>query len=149
MKKSISFCLVVMTAFTLQAQKPVTWNYRAKKISDRVYELHLKATIQDGWHLYAQQQPENFIGSPTTIKFNNHPLLVFDGKTKEVGELEKKKEVSLDVESWQYNNEVDFVQRVTLKSKAKTNVNGSIGFQVCTNQMCLQPTVVNFTVALD
>ena len=149
MKKTIGFCLAAMTAITIQAQKPVTWNYSAKKISGKVYEVHLKATIQDGWHLYAQQQPENFIGVPTTIKFNKHPLLFFEGKIKEIGELEKSKEESLDIESWQYNNEVDFVQRVTIKNNARTNISGSIEFQVCTDEMCLQPAVVNFNIALD
>jgi hypothetical protein len=149
MKKGIGFCLAVITAITVQAQRPVTWNYSAKKISDKVYELHLRATIQNGWHLYAQRQPENFIGIPTTIKFSKHPLLFFEGKIKEVGELKKSKEESLDIESWQYNNEVDFVQRVTLKNNIKTNVSGSIEFQVCTDEMCLQPAVVNFNIALE
>ena len=149
MKKGIGFCLVVMTAIAIQAQKPVTWNYSAKKISDKVYEIHLKATIQGGWHLYAQQQPENFIGTPTTIKFSKHPLLFFEGKIKEIGDLEKIKEISLDIESWQYNNEVDFVQRVKLKNNVKTNASGSIEFQVCTDEMCLQPAIVNFNIALD
>jgi len=149
MKKGIGFCLVVMTAIAIQAQKPVVWNCSAKKLSDKVYEVHLKATIQDGWHLYAQQQPENFIGTPTTIKFSKHPLLFFEGKIKEIGVLEKSKEISLDIESWQYNNEVDFVQLVTLKSNVKTNLSGSIEFQVCTDEMCLQPAIVNFNIALD
>jgi len=149
MKKRIVFCLVIMTALTVRAQKPVSWNYNAKKISDKVYELHLKATIQDGWHLYAQQQPENFIGTATTIRFSKHPLLVFEGKIKEIGKLEKSREESLDIESWQYNNEVDFVQRVILKNNVKTNISGSIEFQVCTDEMCLQPAIVNFNIVLE
>jgi thiol:disulfide interchange protein DsbD len=149
MKKAIIFCFAIITAITIHAQKPVTWNYTAKKISDKTYEIHLKATIQDGWHLYAQAQPENFIGSPTSIKFNKHPLLVLDGKIKEIGKLEISREPSLDIESWQYNDQVDFVQRVVVKNNAKTNISGSIGFQVCTDELCLQPTNVNFNITLE
>ena len=151
MKKGIGFCLAVVTAITIYTEKPVTWSYTAKKISDKTYEIHLKATIRHGWHLYAQAQPENFIGSPTSIKFNKHPLLVLDGKIKEVGKLEISKEPSLDIESWQYNDQVDFVQRVVLKNKnnVKTNISGSIGFQVCTDELCLQPVTVNFNIVLE
>src|SRR6185503_1046734 len=108
-----------------------------------------KASIDDGWHLYAQRQPDNFIGVPTTITFNKHPLLVFDGKIKEVGKLERMKEPALDIESWQYTNEVDFVQKVTVKNSTKTKVSGSIEFQVCTDEMCLQPDLVKFSIEIE
>jgi DsbC/DsbD-like thiol-disulfide interchange protein len=149
MKKAIVFCLAIGAAITMYAQKPVTWNYTAKKIADKTYEIHLKATIQDGWHLYAQAQPENFIGVPTNIKFNKHPLLVLEGKIKEVGEMEISKEPSLDIESCQYSNQVDFVQRVVLKNNAKTSISGSIEYQVCSDELCLQPVTVNFSIVLE
>ncbi len=148
-KRSIGFCLAFVTAITIYAQKPVSWSYTAKKIVDKTYEIRIKATIRDGWHLYAQAQPENFIGVPTSIKFNKNPLIVLDGKIKEVGKLEISKEPSLDIESWQYDNQVDFVQRVVLKNKVKTKISGSIEFQVCTDELCLQPAVVNFDIALE
>ena len=140
-------CLLIITIGL--AQKPVTWNYTAKKISDKTYEIHIKATIQDGWHLYAQSQSENFIGTATSIRFTKHPLVLFTGKPTEVGSLEIKKEPSLGVESREYKEGVDFVQRVKLKGEIKTNVTGSIEFQVCTDEMCLQPTKVNFSVPLN
>lgn len=149
MKKAIVFCLAIAAATTIYAQKPVTWNYTAKKIADKTYDIYLKATIREGWHLYAQAQPENFIGVPTSIKFNKHPLLALDGKIKEVGKLEISKEPSLDIESWQYSNRVDFVQRVILKNNVKTNISGSIEFQVCTDELCLQPVTVNFSIVLE
>ena len=148
MKKTTGFCLGILMAVTAGAQKPVTWNYSTKKISSNVYELHLKATIDRGWHLYAQQQPKNFIGVPTTIRFSNHPFLVFVGTIRELGDLKKNFEPVLDVAAWQYNNEVDFVQRVTTKNNVKTNVNGSIEFQACTDERCLQPATVSFSIPL-
>jgi hypothetical protein len=149
MKKAglIIIALLVMTAGF--SQKPVNWNYSVKKISKKVYEVHLKATIEDGWHLYAQQQPDNFIGTKTTIKFNQHPLLFFNGAVKEVGSLQRSKEPVLETESWQYKNEVDFVQKITLKSNGKTNVTGSIEFQVCTDDKCLPPDTVQFNVLVE
>ena len=64
--------LLVVTAFflignSLLAQSPVSWLFSSKKISDKVYELQMVATIQPGWHLYAQAQPKDAIAQPTTF----------------------------------------------------------------------------------
>ena len=131
------------------SQGPVNWQYAAKKIGNNSYEIHIKAAIEDGWHLYAQSQHKNFIGTPTSIRFTKHPLLVFNGEPREVGALEVKKQPILGTESHEYEDEVEFVQRVTVKANVKTNVRGSILFQVCTDEKCLQPTTVNFSVALN
>ena len=149
MRKICLLSSALLIAFVGLAQKPVSWNYSAKKISDKTYEIHLSATIQDGWHLYAQSQSENFIGTATSIRFTKHPLVFFAGKPTEVGALEIKREPSLGVESREYKESVDFVQRITLKGEIKTNVSGSIEFQVCTDEMCLQPTIVRFSVPLN
>lgn len=149
MKKTICICLGILSMAFSKAQGPVSWTYSATKISGTVYEVRLKASIQDGWHLYAQGQPENFLGIPTTIKFNKHPLVVLNGKPKEIGKLEKATEPTLDIESWQYNDEVVFVQRVQLRNKVRTNISGSIEFQVCTDNKCLPPATVNFQVPVN
>ena len=149
MKKSFIICIVIFCATLVRAQHPINWKYSTKKIADKVYEVHITAVIDDGWHLYAQQQPKSFIGSATTIRFNTHPLVVFKGKVKEVGALKKTKEPTLGIESWQYANEVDFVQQVTLKNNIKTAVTGNIEFQVCTDEKCLPPASVNFNIQLD
>jgi len=149
MKLFFMTCIAGLLAITAIAQKPVTWNYSIKKISDNIYELHLKASIQKGWHVYAQKQPENFIGKATTITFNQHALLKFEGEIKELGQLKKKYEPELDIECWQYNTEVEFVQRVILKNKIKTNVGGNIEFQACTDELCLQPSTVSFNFELN
>ena len=149
MKKSIIICLGIFAINNCMAQKPVTWTYSTKKISDKVYEVHLKANIQSGWYLYAQEQSEDFLGNPTSVKFNKHPLILLSGKTTEVGKLEKSKDPVLEIESGYYSDKVDFVQKITLRSNAKTTVSGSIEFQTCTNEKCLPPATVSFSVAID
>ncbi len=139
-----------MAAITIvMAQQPVSWEYSTSKVSDKVYEVHLKARIAQGWHLYAQEQPESFIGSPTTIKFNQHPLISLKGKPTEIGQLIKTKEPTLGYEAFQYAVGVEFVQRIHLKNNSKTNISGSIAYQVCTDKMCLPPANASFSVALN
>jgi len=132
----------------VMAQSPVKWTYSAKKTGEKAYEVHITASIEKGWHLYAQIQPEDAIALPTEIKFNSNPLLTFTGNIKEVGKLEKTKELTLGTEAWQYGDKVDFVQTIKLKANVKTNIGGSIEFQACTDEKCLPPKTVKFSLGI-
>ena len=148
MKKLLFLSLaIVMVSFAF-AQNPVSWSFASKKVGDNVYEVRLTATMQPGWHLYSQNQPEDAIAIPTSFDFNNNPLLTLDGKTKEMGKLEKYKDPTLGVKANQYSNKVDFVQLVKVKGKAKTNVTGKLEYQTCDDKKCLPPKTVNFSIAL-
>src|SRR5688500_19559967 len=94
MKKIVFTLISVFTIAFASAQtlNPVSWSFTSKKISDKEYEIRMIATLQKGWHLYSQTQPDDAIAQPTTISFNKNPLLEFEGKVKEVGKLEKYKD---------------------------------------------------------
>lgn len=108
----------------------------------------MTASIQSGWHLYSQAQPDDAIAEPTLVSFNKNPLLALEGKIKEEGKLEKFHDAKLDISANQYSTKVNFVQVVKLKAKAKTNVSGSVKFQTCNDEKCLPPKTVTFTIAL-
>jgi DsbC/DsbD-like thiol-disulfide interchange protein len=148
MKKVFLVALSFMVGSLAFAQNPVSWSFTSKKVSDKVYEVILTASIQPGWHLYSQTQPEDAIAQPTSFAFNNNPLVNFDGKVKEVGKLEKYRDDKLDISANQYSNKVEFVQVVKLKGKAKTAVTGKLEFQTCDDKKCLPPKTVPFTIAL-
>lgn len=149
MKKIIFSLFVLFAGIATNAQNPVSWSYSAKKTADKTYEITIVATITSGWHLYSQIQPSDAIAIPTTIKINNNPLIIKDGKIKEVGKLEKYKDKELGISANQYSNTVSFVQKVKLKGKVKTNVSGSIEFQTCDDKKCLPPKTVTFNVAVQ
>ena len=128
---------------------PVTWSFTAKKIGDKTYEVHIKANIQQGWHLYSQNQPDDAIAIPTAIVFNKNPLLKFEGKVKEVGKVEKFHDPKLKLSANQFANTVDFVQIVKLKVNARTNITGSVEYQTCDDKKCLPPKTVTFSAAIQ
>ncbi|OQY92846.1 MAG: hypothetical protein B6D37_13175 [Sphingobacteriales bacterium UTBCD1] len=146
------FIIIAAFIFAGQAQSqipdPVSWNFSSKKTGDKTFEIRLTASIQSGWHLYSQVQPQDAIAIPTGIKFNANPLVVMDKKVKEVGKMEKFHDEKLQLSANQYSNKVDFVQVVRLKASAKTNVSGSVEFQTCDDKKCLPPKTVNFSIAL-
>ena len=148
-KKSFWILLLLFPVVKGFSQQPVSWNYFAKKISDKVYEVHLKATMNDGWHIYSQKQPKDAIGLPTTVKFTANPLLSLKGNPQEKGKLEKVKNEEIGMENHQYENEVEFVQLVAIKANVKTNITGSVQFMACTEERCLPPETVSFSLQLQ
>lgn len=149
MKKIVGVILGVGVSAFAFTQTPVHWNYQAHKLNDKEWEVKLTATIDNGWHLYSQQQPEDAIALPTEIVFNKNPLVELKDKVKENGKLEKYKDKTLDIEAWQYAGKVEFVQVVKKKAKVKTTVSGSIEYQVCTDEKCLPPKKIPFTIAIN
>ena len=152
MKKKLLFLfLTFFSAAALFAQNanPVTWSFTSKKISEKEYEVQLIATMQKGWHVYSQQQPKEAIAIPTTFSFNKNPLVDLEGKVKEVGKLEKFNDPVLEVSAFQYSNKVVFVQKIKLKGKVKTKLTGKLEFQACTDEKCLPPKSIDFSIPIS
>jgi Disulphide bond corrector protein DsbC len=149
LKRLFFLALVFSVTLAANAQlNPVTWSFTATKVSDKTYEIHMKATMQTTWHLYSQTQPADAIAIPTTFTINANPLFTKEGKIKEVGKMELMKDASLGVSANQYSNTVDFVQKIKLKANVKTNFTGTVEYQTCDDKRCLPPKIVNFTVQI-
>ena len=130
------------------SKSPVQWQYSAKKVADKIYEIHVTATLDAGWHAYSQQQPEEAVAQPTQIQFKANPLVGLQGKMKEVGQMEKWSDESTGIKANQYAKQVDFVQTVKTKGSVKTSLSGSLTYQVCTDKMCLPPKTESFSIPL-
>ncbi|MBX2934845.1 MAG: hypothetical protein KF825_11400 [Ferruginibacter sp.] len=146
MKRIFTLLGFMMMAGFAKAQinNPVTWTYSAKKVADKVYEIHMTANIDGNWHLYAQDAGEG--PEPTTFSFTANPLITFDGKVKEVGKLEKSYDKNFNSVLKYYAKKVDFVQKVKVKSSAATVVKGTVNYMVCNDRQCLPPKDVPFSV---
>jgi len=146
MKKIVTAIFLVLFAGFANAQinNPVTWTYTAKKIADKTYELHMTATIDGNWHLYAQDAGKG--PEPTSFVFTPNPLVKFDGKVKEIGKQEKSFDKNFNSVLKYYGKKVDFVQKVKVKSSTATVVKGVVNFMVCNDRQCLPPRDVPFTI---
>ena len=147
--KTFLLSMFLFVSMAVSAQNPVTWTFTSKKLTDNSYEIRMTATIEKGWHLYSQAQPEDAVADPTTFTITNNPLIELSGKIKEVGKMEKFHDKELEISANQYSEKVDFVQIIKLKGKAKTSFSGSVEYQTCDDKKCLPPKTVNFKVALD
>jgi thiol:disulfide interchange protein DsbD len=147
MKKTILFAIAALTGTLAIAQssKQVNWTCTSKKIADKIYEVHMTATIGGNYHMYAQ----NVGGDgpiPTSFTFTKSPLMDIEGVPKEKGRLIKKFESAWNHDVNYYESTVDFVQVVKLKSNVKTNLAGKVEFMVCNDHECLPPSTVDIKV---
>ena len=150
MKKNIPIAILLLCSNFLfaQIQNPVTWSTNSKKIDGKTYEVHVTAKIDKGWHIYSQTTAEGG-PIPTSFTFTKNPLVIVEGKVKEIGKLEKHIEpLFQNIEVKQFSNNVDFVQTVKLKAPVKTSVDVAVEFEVCNDKQCMPPTTKKFSVAL-
>lgn len=145
MKKFLFFGLIMVSlAAAAQSSRQVKWTYSSKKVADKTYEVHFTAAINGSWHLYSQNGGDGPIS--TNFTFTKNPLLSTSGPVKEVGKMKKIYEEAFKSEVRYYENSVDFVQTVKLKSNAKTNLAGKVEFMVCNDHECLPPADLDFSV---
>jgi hypothetical protein len=149
MKKAILLILIVMVAGIVNAQilSPVKWVFAAKKIADKTYEIHITALVDDKWHIYSQDAGEGPV--PTSFLFTPNPLITLLGKVKEIGKQEKSYDENFKSELKYYEKQVDFVQKIKLRSSASTVIKGTITFMLCNDRQCLPPKDIPFSIKVS
>lgn len=150
--KKLIVIMVLFAAFAteLSAQilKPVKWNITYKKVSEGVYDIICKATIEESWHLYDAKLPE---GGPLSTSFNiddeetSGIELVGDFKATTKPETEYSE--AFDMELRYFSKTVTFVQRVKL-TKPTAKLVGYIEFMSCSGGQCTPPSEEDFEFEL-
>ena len=127
----------MMLSFSASSQilKPVKWSYLAKKTSKTEATLLIRATIDNGWHIYSQNIAD---GGPIKTSFSFTPAKTFAvvGKTIEPKPVTK------------FEKTVTFQQKVKLTG-GKTVIKGSVEFMVCDDHQCLPPETVEFSIPVS
>ncbi len=140
---------ILFSAAAFSQLNPVSWNFSAKKLGDKTYEVHFTAEISGKYHMYAQKlEVEGPV--PTTFTFTKNPLITLQGPVKEMG-----KKVTVNEKVWgpnakvsYFEDKVDFVQVVKTKVSAPTSLKGNVEFMVCDDKQCLPPKTVDFDIKL-
>ena len=150
MKKIILSVSLLVMAVASQAQikNPVKWTFSSKKISDKIYELHITAAIDPGWHIYTIDHNAD-IGVATSVNLNQNPLGTITGKIKANGKPIIMKDPSTGDRVKFYERSVDIVQVITFKAPVKTNYTGTVEFMSCDDKQCLPPATKQFSIALQ
>lgn len=133
--------ITLLSLFTMSAvaQNPVQWSQSVSE-KEGVYTLTVKATIEDGWHIYDAKHPYN----PTTLAFEPSEGVVLKG---EMRALSTPKQISDDFfgEYGEYEKSAVFEQDVELSDAASGKVTVTASYQACTEGSCTSPEEAKLT----
>ena len=148
MFKRITFillCTLFTAASYAQIYEPVKWTVEQKNTSDKTADIIIRATIDEGWHLYGLKLPT---GGP-------HPtLVVFEkvGNANKAGEIQapskllKEFDANFNMELNWYKSEAVFIQKIKFVDVSKVKIKGYIEFMACNDKSCLPPTKFPFSL---
>lgn len=121
-----------------QVFNPITWKTSIEKISETEYTLITTATIDKGWHLYAQEVPKGG-PRPTVFTYTPNDNYTLIGTTAEdTGITEDDKTFKMRIKF--FANKATFKQKIKLVAATAT-INADVEFMVCDDTRCLPPRV--------
>lgn len=122
------------------------WEYFSKEgEKPGTYELHFKAKIGEGWHLYSQKQKSEEEQVMAT-KFYINKAMEADSETKEKGELISAFDATAEMHLNYYEEEAEFVRLV---KKDSNLVSVEFEYIVCNDRMCLPPELTEIVFNLE
>jgi thiol:disulfide interchange protein DsbD len=138
MKQLITIVLFFVATLSSFAQilEPVKWKSEVKKTGDDTYDLIFNAEIQNNWHLYSQNLPEDG-PIPTTFTFQN------DDKKFELigGVIEGESHSSFDkifeMELSYFDHTAQFVQKIKILDPLLSSISAGVDFQSCDDKQCI------------
>ncbi len=144
----VLFALLVGVLSHAQIHDPVKWHTTVEKISDTEYDLVVTAKIEEGWHLYSQNVPDDG-PIPTSFSFKNiaNKIELVGGTTE--GEGHEEFDNVFQTKIKYFENEAIFKQRVKILTQNKIELQEYLEFMVCDDTNCLPPTEVELLFVIN
>ena len=123
-----------------QIEDPLKWATSVEKTSETEFVLVSTATIDDGWHLYAQDVPQDGpIATSFTFENAKNDYSLKGNTTEQEG-------ITIDDPVFEMNikffeNTAVFKQKIQTKSDLNF-IKGVVEFMVCDDTKCLPPTEI-------
>ena len=135
LKLKLSFIFFFIFSF-IYSQDPINWSSSIEEISNNNYKITFKAKIQEKWHLYAANMPEDG-PEPTSFIYDfSDDQVVLDGS---VFQTKPKTEYDpyFDMELSFFENSAVFSQKIIIKDLSIGKINGEIQYQSCDDKVCV------------
>lgn len=142
--------LLFATLAGAQTKHPVSWQLTAEPqpvAAGGTVVLQLKATIDEGWHLYSPTTPPGPI--PTELKLDDNPAVA--SYTIHQPEPKKVFDPNFNNESQSFEKEVVFLIEAKLAATLPETLelSASTRYQVCSDTTCLRPVRRTATFTLS
>jgi len=147
--KKIFLFLVFVTITTVsfgQIHNPVKWSTSVENISDGEFNLIITASIDENWHLYSQDVPED---GPiaTTFSFTDSDDFELVGETlEEEGHTVDDPVFGMKIKY--FEEKAVFKQRIKKLNEKPISIVGEVEFMVCDDANCLPPTYVDLDFSI-
>ena len=136
-----------MAVFVVMAQneQPIKWRMTVKMTSKNEGTVTLRAIIENGWHLYGTELPDD---GPIATSFNFEKSKGISFVQHEFTpscqpETHKDPNFGIDLQWWPVN--VTFTRNFVITGDlSDALIDGSVRFMGCNDQTCLPPSSVNF-----
>lgn len=137
--------VLISNLLTGQIFEPVSWSHELKITGKNSGEIIHKATIEDKWHLYGMDIPENG-PRPTRIVYETFSNARKSGDVIAKSKLIQVYDPSFEMNLTWYAKEAVFVQKITFSDAAKVKIAGFVEFMACDDERCLPPAKDEFTL---
>jgi thiol:disulfide interchange protein len=142
---SLFVTLLITVVSYGQIQDPVKWNFELGAVVENEVDLILTATIEEGWHMYAQDAGEGPVS--TNFTFFENTAIQYIGNVNE-GIPQEEYDPNFESVLRYFETKAVFTQRIKLLSNESSIVKGEFEFMVCNSSMCLPPEWVDVEVVL-
>jgi len=156
MKRLLSFAFGLLAATAAaDAQKldPIQWTLTsdvAKAPAGSSVPLHLKATFQEGWHLYSLTTPKGG-PIPTTAELAENPAVKSAQLYQPPPNRQFDKNFNLDTETFEKQVDLPLTANLAPDAKGSVELTANVRYQACNDRQCLPPRkkTAAFTLMVD
>lgn len=146
MKKFLFLLIAGIFAHTVafaQIMEPVKWKASIQEKNNEK-EILFRATIEDGWHLYATDIPS---GGPISTSFTFDELVnaSLNGDIKPAKRPHEEYSSLFDMKLGWYTSQIEFRQPIKIEKSNNFKITGYITYQACNDVTCLPPTKFEFS----
>ena len=144
MKHVFFFVFAIFLSQTVNSQifEPVKWQTSVEKVSDTEYDLISTATVDEGWHLYSQNVPNDDGPLPTNFNYTKTDQFELIGKTsEEEGHTVDDPVFKMKIKF--FEDKAAFRQRIKVVNHELSLVTGEVEFMVCDDKQCLPPSYID------
>ncbi len=144
----LSLAMILTTIAAITAQSPVKWRMTARLTSADAGTITIKATIEQGWHLYSTSTPKDGPVA-TTFSLDKSTGIKLTGKltpsSKPLSKLDSN--FGLNVSYW--SGDVTFTVPFKLTGQRENaRVAGSVKFMACDDTHCMPPRTADLSSAV-
>jgi thiol:disulfide interchange protein len=151
---SLAFGLVAALAAVYgQKLDPIQWALTSdvtKAPPGATVPLHLKATFQEGWHLYSLTTPAGG-PIPTTAALAENPAVKGSKLYQPPPFRQLDKNFNLDTETFEKEVDLPLTAELAPDAKGSVELAANVRYQACNDRQCLPPRkkTASFTVMVD